>query len=313
MSMPFLAQSLLSDEMLPASVVLPLLTQHVTAWLNEAVLGTSIRVRPTSIGRLRLRQPLSCRGDYAARRASSSIIGSAPRSYSRSSASTTRGENCVPEQARISATALSTERGRRYGRSLVIASKASATVTIVVGSGNLLAGEPVRVAGAVPALVMVMRDRGGQLEARPLGEELAAPNGVLLHQLPLLVSHPAGVGKDRIRHVDLADVVERGCQAQLLGVRLIITELAAEQLGGGADIAQVATGRVIVRFCGGGKQHDRLLMGLPEVGRGGWSSSTNVAMRTIAVTWVATAARNCASCGPKAASRLLATPSDPTS
>ncbi len=56
-------------------------------------------------------------------------------SMSAITASTTRGSNCVPAHARSSATAAGTDRADRYGRSVVMALKASQQQMIRAISG----------------------------------------------------------------------------------------------------------------------------------------------------------------------------------
>ena len=73
---------------------------------------------------------------------------------------------------------------------------------------DLLTGELVRIAAAVPALVMAA-DRGG--DARPAGhagQRLGAPARVHAHDLPLSRRQAARLVEDDVGHADLAEVVQ---------------------------------------------------------------------------------------------------------
>ena len=68
--------------------------------------------------------------------------------------------------------------------------------------------EPVRIAAAVPALVMPAHRRGERRVAEAL-DHLAARGGVLLHELELRVGEPTRLVDDLRRDAQLADVVDR--------------------------------------------------------------------------------------------------------
>ena len=84
---------------------------------------------------------------------------------------------------------------------------------------DLLAGEAVRVAAAVPLLVVLLGDDAARLDEHALprvGEDRGAEEGVPLHGGELLGRELTGLAHDRVVDADLADVVQRrGVQDQL--------------------------------------------------------------------------------------------------
>ncbi len=88
--------------------------------------------------------------------------------------------------------------------------------------------KPVRVAGAVPALVVRGGDpRGGAVQVRNLGEDPLAEGDVSFHQSELLTVELAGLEQDRVGHADLSDVVEEEAVLEL-GV---VHEIGSDPLG----------------------------------------------------------------------------------
>ena len=89
---------------------------------------------------------------------------------------------------------------------------------------DLLAGEAVRVAAAVPALVVRADDQTDVAhEAADAVEHLLALDRVGLDQLPLVRVELAGLVDDLLGDRDLAHVVQQGCElevAALLGRRV---------------------------------------------------------------------------------------------
>ena len=75
---------------------------------------------------------------------------------------------------------------------------------------DLVAGEPVGIAAAVPALVMRPDDLDAcVLEEVDAADHLRAEHGVRLHQPPLGLAQRARLQQDLVRHADLADVVQK--------------------------------------------------------------------------------------------------------
>ena len=96
-----------------------------------------------------------------------------------------------------------------YGRSKVMASKASATAKMRAPSGMSAPARPERIAGAVPALVVVVarwasRRAGTGCARRAAGR---SPDGVRMISHSSGVSGP-GLRRMRVGDADLADVVE---------------------------------------------------------------------------------------------------------
>ena len=87
--------------------------------------------------------------------------------------------------------------------------------------GISLAGEAVRIAVAVPALVLVAHRPGDRAHARDRADDPLADHRVLAHHLPLAVVERSRLVQDLVGHADLADVVQqrRGAQpGDLVGV-----------------------------------------------------------------------------------------------
>ena len=85
---------------------------------------------------------------------------------------------------------------------------ASTTATMRAGQRDRLTAQPIRVAGAVPSLVM-MTDRGrGVGELGHLAHQMLADHDVLAHDLPLVLGERAGLVQDVVGHGHLADVVQ---------------------------------------------------------------------------------------------------------
>ena len=96
----------------------------------------------------------------------------------------------------------------RYGRSVVIASKASQTATTRAPSGISSSREPVRVAAAVPALVARAHEPRDRAQRRRLEQDALADQWMAPHEAPLDRVERAGLVEDGVRNGDLADVAE---------------------------------------------------------------------------------------------------------
>ena len=101
-------------------------------------------------------------------------------------------------------TASSTDKALRYGRSEVIASKASATATTRAPSGIASPGEAGRVARAVIRLVVVEDDLGTRPEQVELAQDPGPDLGVQPHRHLLLCGQRARLQQDPVRDGDLA-------------------------------------------------------------------------------------------------------------
>ena len=120
-------------------------------------------------------------------------------------ASTTLGENCVPLCSRTSSKASSMRRARWYGRSIVIASQASANPTIVARSGMSSRR------GARDSRRPSARGGGaewGRTRSRPNLETMRALARVAFNELVLVLGEPVRLRQEDVRDRDLADVVE---------------------------------------------------------------------------------------------------------
>jgi hypothetical protein len=113
--------------------------------------------------------------------------------------------------------------------------------------GDLLAGEAVGVARAVPALVVVADDPLGHLEQLGGGpaEHARAEQGVGLDHLVLLSGEPARLEQDGVGDRDLAEVVQRRRLPDEPHHPVAVTGAAREQRGQVADPLGVLVGVVV--------------------------------------------------------------------
>ena len=113
---------------------------------------------------------------------------------------------------------------------------------------NHVALAPVRVAGAVPALVVVQRDllRHEKLRQAPFTDQLPAVLAVLLHDRPLVGVEAPGLEQDRVGHAQLADIVQPRRQVDQLAHLRVHALLQRQLLGQGADPVAVFAGVVVV-------------------------------------------------------------------
>ena len=106
-------------------------------------------------------------------------------------------------------------------------------------SGISVSAQARRVAGAVEALVVVQHPLG--LDRQLSGDEDAVPDAdVLAHLLPLVVGERRRLVQDRIRHADLADVVQEAGEPEPLDALAVEAEAGADrdaELGDGLGVA----------------------------------------------------------------------------
>src|SRR5918992_3568579 len=106
----------------------------------------------------------------------------------------------------------------------------------------LLAGQPVGIARAVPALVGAAHDRQHVREKLHRRQDLLPDHRVALHDLALLGGERPGLVQDRLRHGQLSDVVEGRPVAQRAQLPLGHPEQAPDRLGAAAERARVLGG-----------------------------------------------------------------------
>ena len=104
---------------------------------------------------------------------------------------------------------------------------------------DLLAGQAVRVARAVPALVARADDRADRLQGGRGAEDALADDRVAAHELPLGVVQRPRLVQDRIGDGHLPDVVQLSGAGQLVEVLGCQVELAADRLGHLGHVVQV--------------------------------------------------------------------------
>jgi hypothetical protein len=128
---------------------------------------------------------------------------------------------------------------------------------------DLLGCKPSGIARSVEALMVGVRDRGGEIEefgARP-GEDLPAHRGVRFDQAPLVGAQGGGRAcEDRVGKPDLADVVERCGQADKFRAGRLKAELGRDDGGRMRDPFYVGA-RVAITVLGRPRESsDRLLL-----------------------------------------------------
>ena len=155
--------------------------------------------------------PVNWRGGEAPRRRSSGMDRKV---------ATTAGSKCVPAQRSISARAASSDTAREYGRSKVMASRASATAKMRAPERDVLAAQPLGIAVAVPALVMMVDDGHGAGEEGNVLDEPPTHFGMRPHHLPLVRREGTRLEENRIGNADLADVVEDDAVLDVARLRL---------------------------------------------------------------------------------------------
>ena len=96
---------------------------------------------------------------------------------------------------------------------------------------DVLAGDAVGVAAAVPALVTVADDRPHDLEPVDRRDDPLAELRMGLDELPLGGGQPARLREHVARDADLADVVEQRAELEALQRALVEAELAGRPAG----------------------------------------------------------------------------------
>src|SRR5215211_1967695 len=129
---------------------------------------------------------------------------------------------------------------------------------------DLLAGEAIRIAAAVPALVGVAHERQDVRQEAHRREDALARRSVLLDGAALPWSQRARLGEDRLGHCELADVVECRAVAERPQLGAGHAELLADRYGPSDDRGRVA-GRVgVPRLQRGGERLRRAEVGAVE-------------------------------------------------
>jgi hypothetical protein len=127
---------------------------------------------------------------------------------------------------------------------------------------NLLAAQPVRVAVAVPALVVVADRRRERHEPRHPLDDPGSDHGVQLDHRALLAREGARLEQHPLAHAELADVPQQARELQLLATGRLDVEPLGHPVDVSADLGGVGNDIGIAGLDGVGKHaHDR------EVGR----------------------------------------------
>ena len=96
---------------------------------------------------------------------------------------------------------------------------------------DVLARAALRIAAAVPVLVLAQDDLRDVAEARHPLEHLGPAQRVLLHHVPFVLVQRPGLQQDRVGDADLADVVQARGEGELRERRLVQFEPLAELAG----------------------------------------------------------------------------------
>jgi len=115
------------------------------------------------------------------------------------------------------------------------------------GQGDRVAGQTLRVAGPVPALVVGEGDLLGDAQelGLPAGQDVGAGGRVALDGVELGGCQRTGLEQDGVGDADLADVVQRGCFAEQAGLGGGKAQGRREPVRGHADTASVLGGDVV--------------------------------------------------------------------
>ena len=163
-------------------------------------------------------------------------------SIARMSASTTRGWNCLPDLLRSSSNATSCGSALRYERVEVMASYASATMTMYGSIGCPRSSGPAELRG------LARRARRDRREEVDVGQHLHRHPFVHAHLRELFRGELARLVEQMVRHDELADVVHQRGEAQPLQPRGRHAELLADVPGVARDPLGVTGGVGILRL-----------------------------------------------------------------
>ena len=127
----------------------------------------------------------------------------------------------------------------------------------------------VRIALAVPALVMAARDLLGQShDARaPVAQDLGTVEGVRLHLVELGRRQRARLEQDRVAHGDLADVVQARRHPDVVDEAFVEAEQARDAAGQRADAERVLSRFVMPVLCRHREALEHLVLRVLELGR----------------------------------------------
>ena len=120
------------------------------------------------------------------------------------------------------------------------------------GDGDLIPFQTVRVAAAVPALMVPAADGIGHLDQLrlllegQLVQNIRTDGGVGFHRLKFFLRQLAGLVQNRLRNADFADVMQRGGRADEENIRRgqavfvgFLHQCAQQNVGGGLDVQHV--------------------------------------------------------------------------
>ncbi len=112
--------------------------------------------------------------------------------------------------------------------------------------GNLPFGEAVGVTATIPAFVMVAHDIPDRVGEGECFQHLGAEGRMHLDPLHLASGQPPGLGEDRLRHGDLADVMQQRGRGECVQFMPLEFESISDRQGQGLDAPQVFRRRRVV-------------------------------------------------------------------
>ena len=107
--------------------------------------------------------------------------------------------------------------------------------------------DPVRVALAVPALVVEAHDGGHRLQAGDVRERVGSPLRMAPHDRPLVVGQRPRLAQDAVGHPDLAQIVEPGGGGEVEEVGVGDAQAAADLAGQVTDLPGVLGGVAVAQ------------------------------------------------------------------
>ena len=119
---------------------------------------------------------------------------------------------------------------------------------------DVLRRQPVGIAAAVPALVLVAHDARNVSEPRDGAQDALPDHRVVAHQPPLLLGQCAGLVEDLVRHGHLADVVQEGRGLDLGGGRVVEPHVARHRAGQRDHVLGVLAGVAVALEQGHGER-----------------------------------------------------------
>ena len=125
------------------------------------------------------------------------------------------------------------------------------------GERYLVAGEPVRIAAAIPALVRVANHARDRSHLGHRAQHALPDHGVLADDVPLVVVQRARLVQDLRRHRELADVMQLGGRRKTVELLVAEAEPRPDRLAQRHDVLRVRGGFAVARLERGNGHRER--------------------------------------------------------